>query len=71
MDGLEWEAIGDVGAALDEYDRSVEERDSFLVYPLFPGYDPIRNEPRFRRGLERLGLDWAIGAGAESLPKRG
>jgi TolB-like protein/Tfp pilus assembly protein PilF len=53
--------LGDVGAALDEYERSVEERDSFLVYPLFPGYDPIRDEPRFRRGLEQLGLDWAIG----------
>jgi TolB-like protein/Flp pilus assembly protein TadD len=54
--------LGDIEEALDQYERSVEERDSFLVYPLFPGYDPIRNEPRFHKGLERLGLEWAIGA---------
>jgi TolB-like protein/Flp pilus assembly protein TadD len=54
-------ALGDIGAALDEYERSVEERDTYLVYPLFPGYDPLRSEPRFHQGLQRLGLDWAIG----------
>ena len=55
-------ALGDIESALDEFERSVEERDSFLMYPLFPGYDPIRNEPRFRQALERLGLGWANGA---------
>jgi serine/threonine protein kinase/tetratricopeptide (TPR) repeat protein len=54
-------ALGDIEAALDEYERSVEERDSFLMYPLFPGYDPIRGQPRFTGALERLGLGWAIG----------
>ena len=54
-------ALGDIGAALDEYERSVEERDMYLAYPLFPGYDPIRAEPRFQQGLEHLGLGWAVG----------
>jgi len=54
-------ALGDIEAALDEYERSVEERDAFLMYPLFPGYDPIRAEPRFQQALEHLGLGWAIG----------
>ncbi len=54
-------ALGDVEAALEEYERSMEERDAFLMYPLFPGYDPIRAEPRFQDALRRLGLDWAIG----------
>jgi serine/threonine-protein kinase len=54
-------ALGDIETALDEYERSVEERDAFIMNPLFPGYDPIRSEPRFRQGLERLNLNWAIG----------
>jgi tetratricopeptide (TPR) repeat protein len=53
--------LGDTATALDEFERSVEERDMYLAYPLFPGFDPIRTEPRFHRGLERLGLEWAIG----------
>jgi serine/threonine-protein kinase len=52
-------ALGDVEGALGEYERSVEERDAFLSYPLFPGNDPIRGEPRFRAALERMGLGWA------------
>ena len=54
-------ALGDIEAALDEFERSVEERDAFLMYPLFPGYDPIRGEPRFQRALEKMGMAWAIG----------
>jgi hypothetical protein len=54
-------ALGDIEGALHEYERSVDELDAFLMYPLFPGYDPIRTEPRFQKGLERLGLGWAIG----------
>jgi len=54
-------ALGEIGPALDEYERSVEERDTYLVYPLFPGFDPLRSEPRFRQGLASLGLQWAIG----------
>jgi serine/threonine-protein kinase len=60
-------ALGDIEPALDEYERSVEERDAFLMYPLFPGYDPIRGEPRFQKGLERLGLGWAIGVSAPAI----
>ncbi len=54
-------ALGEIGPALDEYERSVEEGDTFLIYPLFPGYDPLREEPRFQAGLERLDLGWAAG----------
>ena len=53
--------LGDIGGALEEFERSVAERDEYLQYPLFPGYDPIRSEPRFHAGLESLGLGWAIG----------
>jgi serine/threonine-protein kinase len=55
-------ALGDVETALAEYERSVEERDAFLSYPLFPGNDPLRGEPRFRAALERMGLGWAVSA---------
>jgi len=54
-------ALGDIETALDELERSVEERDAYLMYPLFPGNDPLRGEPRFQKVLERIGLGWAIG----------
>ncbi|HET9328732.1 MAG TPA: protein kinase [Candidatus Eisenbacteria bacterium] len=53
-------ALGEIERALDEYERSVEERDVFLMYALWPGNDPLRGEPRFQAGLRRLGLDWAV-----------
>jgi len=56
-------ALGDIAAALDEYERSVEERDTFLMYAMWPGYDPLRSEPRFQAALRHLGLDWAVRAG--------
>jgi superkiller protein 3 len=52
-------ALGEIESALDEYDRSVEEGDAFLSYPLWPGNDPYRQHPRFKAALERLGLGWA------------
>ena len=54
-------ALGDVPAALDQFERSADERDSFLSFPLFPGNDPYREQPRFHAALTRMGLDWAIG----------
>ena len=54
-------ALGDVPSALDQYERSADERDSFLSFPLFPGNDPYREQPRFHAALRRMGLDWAIG----------
>jgi tetratricopeptide (TPR) repeat protein len=54
-------AMGDIKSALDEVEQSVAERDAYLAYPLFPGNDPLRKEPRFQRALEQLGLRWAIG----------
>ena len=53
-------ALGEIDAALDAYERSVDERDAFLAYPLFPGNDPLRDQPRFRAALKRMGLDWAV-----------
>jgi serine/threonine protein kinase/Flp pilus assembly protein TadD len=53
-------ALGDVTGALDEFERSVDEGDAFLQYTLFPGYDPLRAEPRFQAGVRRMGREWAI-----------
>jgi serine/threonine-protein kinase len=53
-------ALGEIDSALDEYERSVDEHDAFLIFPLFPGNDPYRREPRFIATLQRMGLDWAI-----------
>ncbi len=54
-------ALGETEAALDEFERSVDEHEQFTAFPLFPGYDPIRREPRFNAVLERMGLGWAVG----------
>ena len=49
-------ALGDIESALDEYEVSVNEREPFLMFPLFPGNDPLRGEPRFVAALTRMGL---------------
>jgi serine/threonine-protein kinase len=56
--------IGTVYLALGKHDRAIdylwkgyERRDRLLSYlKVFPGYDPIREEPRFIELLEKVGL---------------
>jgi serine/threonine protein kinase/tetratricopeptide (TPR) repeat protein len=52
-------ALGDIESALDQYEVSVGDREPFLMFPLFPGNDPLRGEPRFAAALHRMGLGWA------------
>jgi len=49
-------ALGEIGVALDEVDRGVEEHDHWLNFPLLPGNDPYRSEPRFHAALKRIGI---------------
>ena len=47
--------LGDTDSALDCLDRAYEERASFLIYlPTFPGFDPLRPDPRFQALLRRM-----------------
>jgi TolB-like protein len=56
--------IGTIYLALGKHDRAIdylwkgyERRDRLLSYlKVFPGYDPIREEPRFIELLEKVGL---------------
>jgi tetratricopeptide (TPR) repeat protein len=49
--------LGDKNQAFSWLDKAVEERSEYLVYlPTEPMADPLRNDPRFRVLLERVGL---------------
>jgi len=50
--------LGDYDRAFGWLDRGVEERSSVLVGLLVnPRYEPVRDDPRFQRLVERVGLD--------------
>jgi len=50
--------LGEVDSALDWLDRAWDEHDQTLVWvKVHPRLDPLREEPRFRRLLERMRLD--------------
>ncbi|MCB1008596.1 MAG: tetratricopeptide repeat protein, partial [Acidobacteria bacterium] len=50
--------LGEVETALDWLDRAYEEHDQTLVWAkVHPRLDPLRDEPRFGRLLERMRLD--------------
>lgn len=49
-------ALGETEAAFDVLARADEERQAFLFYTGLPGFDPLRNDPRFGALVERLGL---------------
>ena len=42
--------------AFEAIDQAEEEYQSLLHYPGFPGFDPLRDDPRFVEFLERLEL---------------
>ena len=51
----EW---GEAGAAFDWLDRAIQARDPGVSYLLWdPTMDSLRDDPRFERTLERVGLD--------------
>jgi serine/threonine-protein kinase len=50
--------LGDRERALDWLEAAYEARDPFLCYAkVFPPYDRLRAEPRFKALLERMGLE--------------
>ncbi len=49
-------ALGETDAAFEMLARAEEECQPFLYYTGFPGFDPLRADPRFGALLERLGL---------------
>jgi hypothetical protein len=48
--------VGDTARALDWMERVPEDRGSMFFLVSEPLFDPIRDTPRYRRVLERLGL---------------
>lgn len=52
-----WLRVGDPARALDWMERAVDQRMLRAVHlAVDPDYDAVRNEPRFRRLVERMGL---------------
>ena len=50
-------ALGDKEKAFELFEKSYAERDVTLTsLKVEPGYDPIRNDPRFQDLLKRVGL---------------
>jgi serine/threonine protein kinase/tetratricopeptide (TPR) repeat protein len=51
-------AQGKIDAALDHFERALDERDPSLIWlTIGPRVDPLRKEPRFKAILQRMGLD--------------
>ena len=49
-------ALGEIEKAFQELARAEAEYQPFVYYTAFPGFDPLRSDPRFRALLARLGL---------------
>jgi len=43
---------------MDMLDRAYEIRDPALPYLLYPGYDSLRNEPRFQELARKLNVPY-------------
>ena len=52
-------ALGEIDAAFEVLARAEEEYQGLLCYTGLPGFDPLREDPRFGALLERLGLSSA------------
>ena len=49
-------ALGEIEPAFQELARAEAEYQPFVYYTAFPGFDPLRGDPRFAALLNRLGL---------------
>ena len=47
-------ALGDNDAAFEQLERAYEERDAMDRLNVWPGYDPLRSDPRFDDLLRRM-----------------
>jgi hypothetical protein len=69
---LVYVALGDKDKAFQWLDRAYQERCEYLVYlPTEPLADPIRQDPRFARLIERLGLKIPANISQSVAPARG
>jgi hypothetical protein len=52
-----YEGLGKTEAALDWLEKALTERDGWLVFlNSYPRFEALRDEPRFKDILDRLGL---------------
>jgi hypothetical protein len=49
-------SLGDHDAAFDVLNRAAAESQAFMAFPEMPGFDPLREDPRFATFIRRLGL---------------
>ena len=49
-------SLGDRDAAFEVFDRAAAESQAVMAFPRFPGFDPVRADPRFVAFLARLRL---------------
>ena len=50
--------LGEKDQALDWLEKCYEEQDGFCSgLKIYPGFDPLRTEPRFQALLKKVGLD--------------
>ena len=49
-------ALGEIEPAFQELARAEAEYQPFVYYTAFPGFDPLRGDPRFAALLNQLGL---------------
>jgi len=52
-------ALGEKEAAINSLEHALQEHAAWVVYlPMDPWFDPIRDDPRFAKLLQRAGLPW-------------
>jgi hypothetical protein len=55
--------LGEKDRALDSLERNLVDRSSIQTQMLWdPGFDPIRNDPRFKAVLRKMGLPYRLRA---------
>ena len=55
---LVWTGVGEKNRALEYLEKAYEERDSFMAWlKVWPSFDSLRSEPRFKELLKKMNLD--------------